>query len=64
MKSFEYKVLHERLGGIFKKESIPKDLLSTLNAEGSEGWRLASSFVSTKLGDSQAVTLIFIREKG
>ena len=64
MNSFEYKVLRLELGGTSKKESTPKDLQSTLNVQGNKGWKLASSFVSTRLGDSEAVTLIFIREKG
>lgn len=64
MNTFEYKVIQLEFSGVFKKESIPKDLQSTLNAEGNEGWRLASSFVTTRLGDSQAVALIFIRDKG
>ena len=64
MSAFEYKVVRLKVGGTFKKATIPDDLQSTLNAEGNDGWRLASSFGSTKLGDSQAVILIFIREKG
>ena len=63
MNSYEHKVVILKPGGSFRKEIVPANLQSTLDEEGNNGWRLASSFAATKLGDTQAVTLIFVREK-
>ena len=63
MNTYEYRVVTMKVGGTFRKDVVPASLQSTLDEEGNNGWRLASSFVATKLGDTQAVTLIFVRER-
>ena len=64
MEKYEYKVVKLPLVGlgVFKKD-IPENLQDTLNAEGSNGWRLMNSFVTASgFGESSKLVCIFMRE--